>query len=138
MNEKKDCLLKLVALSRSDFFGCMRSVVCQNRKRVIDGFIVACLSKINLARSVYTIYSSSFQIKGLKIKNIYVLDKLYMGRATLIAWSEMYTTMVGRTCLNIDLNQYLRNVQPYYSSSDLILPFWDLLLFARKGFSSER
>lgn len=76
----KDCLLQRVALSRLDFF-CMRSVVCQNRKRVIDSFIVAWLSKINLARSVYTIYSSSFEINGLKMNNIYVLDKLYMGRA---------------------------------------------------------
>lgn len=125
------------AVSLFDFF-CMRSVVCQNRKRVIDSFIVAWLSKINLARSVYTIYSSSFQINGLKMNNIYVLDKLYMGRANIRAWFEMYTTRIARSYLNIDLNQYLRNVQPYYSSYDLILQFWALLFFASKGFSSGR
>lgn len=135
--QKKRLFITTSSVISVDFF-CMRSVVCQNRKRVIDRFIVAWLSKINLARSVYTIYSSSFQINGLKMNNIYVLDKLYMGRAIIRARFEMHTTRIGRSCLNIDLNQYLRNIQPYYSSYDLILQFWALLFFASKGFSSER
>lgn len=138
--KKKDYLLQQAALSLFDFF-CMRSVVCQNRKRVIDGFIVAWLSKINLARSVYTIYSSSFEVNGLKMNNIYVLDKLYTGKAILIAWFEMYTTRIERSCLKIDLNQYLRHVQPYTTvqrSYDSILQLLALLSFASKGFSPGR